>query len=167
MTIETDLDRIAGQERVLQFSTFDAEAAWRLGSILREHAAAARAPVAIDIEFAGMQVFFCALPGATPDNVGWIRRKRAVTLRFRRPSYGVGLALARDAQTIGSRYGLPEAEYAAHGGSFPLLLDGIGCVGAVTLSGLPQRDDHAMVVEALAEFMGIDPEPLRLDAVGA
>ena len=40
------------------------------------------------------------------------------------------------------------------GGGFPLKLRGVGCVGAVTVSGLPQREDHEMVVAALAAALG-------------
>lgn len=46
--------------------------------------------------------------------------------------------------------------YAAHGGSFPIIVEGVGVVGAVTVSGLPQLQDHRFVVEALEEFLGKD-----------
>lgn len=162
MTIETDLEGIAEQERRLRFESFDAAAAWRLGTLLREQAAERQAPVAIDIELGGMCVFLAALDGATPDNLGWIRRKRNVALRFRRPTYAIGLALARDGATLGSKFALPEADYAAHGGSFPIVTQGAGCIGAVTVSGLPQRDDHAMVVAALAAILRLAPDGLQL-----
>ena len=43
--------------------------------------------------------------------------------------------------------------YAAHGGSFPIRVAGVGIVGAVTVSGLPQAQDHALVVEGLRDFL--------------
>jgi uncharacterized protein (UPF0303 family) len=51
--------------------------------------------------------------------------------------------------TLHERYGLPVADYAADGGSFPLHVEGAGVVGSVTVSGLPQRADHDLVVEAV------------------
>jgi uncharacterized protein (UPF0303 family) len=47
------------------------------------------------------------------------------------------------------------ADYAAHGGGFPIVLRGTGLIGTVVASGLPQREDHAMVVAALAEALGV------------
>lgn len=43
--------------------------------------------------------------------------------------------------------------FAAHGGAFPVRLRGTGVVGVVAVSGLPQADDHALVVEGLERFL--------------
>ena len=43
--------------------------------------------------------------------------------------------------------------HTAHGGSFPIRVAGVGIVGAVTVSGLPQAQDHALVVEGLRDFL--------------
>jgi uncharacterized protein (UPF0303 family) len=43
-----------------------------------------------------------------------------------------------------------------HGGGFPILLEGTGPVGSVVISGLPQRDDHNMVIMALAKLLEKD-----------
>ncbi len=51
------------------------------------------------------------------------------------------------------RADLPVELYAAHGGSFPIRIRDVGVVGAVTVSGLPQAADHALVVEALRTFL--------------
>ena len=46
--------------------------------------------------------------------------------------------------------------YAAHGGAFPILLRGTGCIGTVAVSGLPQLEDHRLVVEVLEAVLA-DP----------
>ena len=48
---------------------------------------------------------------------------------------------------------LDPALYAAHGGVFPLTIAGVGVVGTVGVSGLPQADDHAFVVEQLRTYL--------------
>lgn len=163
MAIEGDLSLILEQERVLQFDCFDLGSAWELGSLLRQMASAAGHGVAIDIQINGMPAFYAALPGSVPDNAHWIRRKRNVTARLGHASYAVGLGLALEKRTLAEKSGLDDADYAAHGGSFPIVVRGVGCIGTVTVSGLPQREDHKMVVKALADMIGIDGHSLDLD----
>jgi Haem-degrading len=45
--------------------------------------------------------------------------------------------------------------FAAHGGAFPIGVRDVGVVGMVTVSGLPQADDHAFVTEMIGGFLGI------------
>jgi len=42
---------------------------------------------------------------------------------------------------------------AAHGGAFPVIVRDVGVVGAVTVSGLPQEEDHRLVVQVLRKFL--------------
>jgi uncharacterized protein (UPF0303 family) len=58
--------------------------------------------------------------------------------------------------------GLPNADYAGHGGSFPIRVQNAGLIGAVTVSGLPQRVDHESVVEALCAELNQSYDSLRL-----
>ncbi|MBP2237553.1 uncharacterized protein (UPF0303 family) [Sinorhizobium kostiense] len=163
MNIDNDLRRIALQERELQFDRFDLDAAWQLGSALRRMAADRKLGVVIDITLFSMQVFYAALEGATPDNPSWVRRKRNTVFRLFRSSYATGLGLLKQQTNLQAKLGLPDAEYAAHGGSFPIVVKGTGCIGAVTVSGLPQRDDHNLVVEALSEVLGADYDAIKLE----
>ena len=55
--------------------------------------------------------------------------------------------------TFEDRTGLDPALYAAHGGSFPVTVRRVGVVGSVTVSGLPQTEDHSFVVEQLTLFL--------------
>ncbi|BDA84423.1 hypothetical protein Sa4125_19650 [Aureimonas sp. SA4125] len=93
-----------------------------------------------------------ALPGATPDNAEWIRRKRNTVMRFRRSSLAMRLLCEAKGQSLGERYGLADRDYVASGGGVPILLTGTGCIGAVVVSGLPDVEDHALVVSALRAF---------------
>jgi uncharacterized protein (UPF0303 family) len=162
MALDDDIRIIGEQEKRLRWRSFDAGAAWDLGCRLRDRAAADRMPVAIDITLHAMPVFYTALDGSSPDNARWVRRKRNVALHFLRSSYGIGRQLAQQGSSLQEKFALSDADYAAHGGSFPICVEGAGCIGAVTVSGLPQRDDHELVVAVLCEMLGIEDEGLRL-----
>lgn len=162
MGLSEDLERIALQERELRLPRLDAQLAWELGSSLRAAAIERGLVLVVDVRRFGQPLFYAALDGTTPDNVEWVRRKSNVVARFHRSSYGVGLSLKQKDDTLQSKYGLPVADYAAHGGSFPLHVEGAGVVGSVTVSGLPQRSDHELAVEALCGLLGKDYGGLRL-----
>ncbi len=157
-----DLHFIARQERDLRFDSFSEDDAWRLGCLLRDQAAEQRWPVVIDVRRFDRPLFLAALAGSVPDNAEWVRRKSNVVARFHRSSYGFGLHLKHDGVTLESRYGLSLSDYAPHGGSFPLWVKGAGPIGSVTVSGLPQRGDHAAVTGALRRMLGMDPAAYAL-----
>jgi uncharacterized protein (UPF0303 family) len=163
MPIADDLARIRVQEQELQFDSFDEETAWRLGNQLRTFAVARSLKIVIDVRRPGQLLFYTALPGTTPDNPEWIRRKTNVTARFHRSSYAIGLEMEEKNSNLFDRFGLPIADYACHGGSFPLRVRNAGVIGSVTVSGLPQRADHELAVEALCGELGYDFEALRLE----
>ncbi|GHH92809.1 heme-degrading domain-containing protein [Streptomyces capillispiralis] len=148
------VEALEAQERRLVLPRFTYDDAWALGSLLVEMARERQAPVAIDIHRAGQQLFHAALPGSTPDNDAWIARKRRVVERYGSASYLVGARHRAKGTTFEESSRLDPDTYAAHGGSFPLTVEGVGVIGAVTVSGLPQLADHRLVVEALERFLG-------------
>ena len=164
MGLSEDLERVALQERELQLPRMDARVAWELGVRLRTLAEERGLAVVIDVRRFGQPLFYAALEGTAPDHAEWVRRKSNVVARFHRSSYGVGLKLKAKNETLTEQQGLPLADYATHGGSFPLNVTGAGIVGSVTVSGLPQRADHELVVEALCAVLGRDYAALRLEA---
>jgi uncharacterized protein (UPF0303 family) len=161
MGLAEDLTCVTLQERELRFSRFDEETAWQLGTRLRAMAVERGLSIVIDVRRFNQPLFYTALEGTTPDNPEWVRRKTNVVARYHRSSYGMGLSLQLKGQTLEER-GHATADFAAHGGSFPIHVEGAGIVGCVTVSGLPQRDDHELVVEALCAHLGRDYESLKM-----
>jgi len=162
MGASEDLERITKQERELQLPRLDAQTAWELGSRLRAMAAERGLPVVIDIRRFGQPLFYAAMDGTTPDNVDWVRRKSNVVARFHSSSYVAGLKEKLKNESLIESQGLSVADYATHGGSFPLAVTGAGVVGSVTVSGLPQRADHELVIEALCAMLRRDYAELKL-----
>lgn len=163
MNIDRDLEKIALQEKRLQFDHFDADVAWAVGTALKSAAEKLHAAVAIEIQLHGFPLFSYAMPGTTPDNWEWIRRKRNVVMRYHKSSYAIGLKHERAKTTLQSTAGLDLKDYCTHGGCFPIFVAGTGCVGTITVSGLPQREDHALVVSVLQEYLQLTGEDLALD----
>lgn len=163
MAIEQDIERVALQEKRLQFESFDSRTAWEIGNRLKAKAEERGVYVAIDISLHGLPLFFYAMPGTTPSNCDWVRRKRNSVALMHHSSYGIGLSLERDKTTLDAKMGLPLRDYASHGGCFPIFVRNTGCVGTVTVSGLPQRDDHELVVSILADYLHVPVEEVALD----
>ncbi len=160
MSAADDIEIITEQELLLRFPAFDANTAWALGSVLRGKLLAEGVGGSIEIEIAGQVLFACATPGATPGQADWIRRKRNTVRRFGRSSYGVGRAYELSGEDFEKRNAISLTEYAAHGGGFPIHVIGVGVIGSVVLSGLPQRQDHGLVVDALAEVLNMKVQVL-------
>lgn len=161
MSVADDLTRVTQQERELRLPRFDAEVAWEIGTRLRAMAQERGQAIVIDVRRFNLPLFYAALEGTTPDNPEWVRRKSNVVARYHRSSYSMGLNLKLKGQTLEER-GHSTADFAAHGGSFPIHVEGAGVIGSVTVSGLPQRDDHELVVEALCALLGREYQTLKL-----
>ena len=147
------IDEIEEQERRLVFAKFDEADAWALGCLLVNLATQRGLPVAVDIRRGEQQLFHAGLPGSTADNDAWIARKVRVVNRFAASSYLIGRQLAAKGRELDAAMGVDPAQFAAHGGAFPIRITGVGVVGVVTVSGLPQAEDHALVVEAIETFL--------------
>ncbi|WP_377271197.1 heme-degrading domain-containing protein [Peterkaempfera sp. SMS 1(5)a] len=145
--------QIEAEEQRLVLPRFDNDDAWRLGTTLTELARARRAPVTVDVRRNGQQLFHCALPGTSADNDAWIQRKSRVVDRFGHSSYLVGLRCLAKGSTFEEKMRLDPDVYAAHGGAFPIALPHVGVIGTVAVSGLPQADDHQLVVAGLERHL--------------
>jgi len=163
MGLQEDLERIALQERELTLPRLDAEIAWQIGSKLHSIAAERHLPIVIDIRRFGHPLFYVAMDGTTPDNPEWVRRKGNVVARFHHSSYIAAINEKLKGKTIYESQGLPLNDYATHGGSFPIRVANAGVVGSITVSGLPMRQDHELVVEALCAVLGRNYKDLQLE----
>jgi uncharacterized protein (UPF0303 family) len=164
MSLQSDLEHIAFQEHELTLPKFTAEVAWDLGSRLRQLAHERKLAVVIDVRRIGQPLFYAALEGTTPDNVDWVRRKNNVVERFHTSSYAAGIKEKIKGHSLIETQGLSLTDYATHGGAFPLRVAGAGIVGIATVSGLPMRADHELVIEALCALLGRDYSELKLPA---
>lgn len=143
------LQTLTQQEQELQFTAFSSDTALTLGLKLVELARAGNKIITINITINGKVLFHHAMQGASADQADWIRRKNNVVARFGRCSFYVGIDHKHRGVVFEEIKYLEPKDHAANGGAFPITLKGTGIVGTVTVSGLRQAEDHALVVEAL------------------
>jgi uncharacterized protein (UPF0303 family) len=149
----TTVTELLEQEDRLTFTRFDNETALALGEHLLAEARARALPVTISVRRNGQRLFHAALPGTSADNDAWIERKSRVVDRYGHSSFLIGTQFREKGGSFEADSRLDPDQYAAHGGVFPVIVAGVGPIGTVGVSGLPQAEDHAFVVEQLTSFL--------------
>jgi uncharacterized protein (UPF0303 family) len=140
---------LRGEAESLELTGFSLVDALRLGRIATDIAVDRSLPVLIEVVLGQRVAYRAALPGTTADNDEWLRRKFRVVARFEESTLAVRVAHEEKDRAFNEATGLPEAEFAAHGGGWPVKVAGVGMVGMFGVSGLPQVADHELIVESL------------------
>lgn len=152
-------DLLLQQEREYRFDNieFDFNSAWTIGNAIHQRATQTNAPVAIEVYAFGQPLFVAALPGSSADNLEWMKRKRNTVLRLAHSSLYAGLHYGQTGQRMEHHAFINQADYCDHGGSFPLLTKTGAVFGAVSVSGLPSEDDHALVIHGISHYLNARP----------
>lgn len=151
---DTQLNPLLQQETDLQFTHFDHATAWALGELLHQRALQKQVALVIEVYAFQQVVYRVATAGAQPEQHHWVERKRASVLRFGHSTFYLGQSNSARGKTFEDKEYIDPMQYAGHGGGFPIRLRGMGVIGAVTVSGLPQEEDHQWAVDALTTLLG-------------
>jgi uncharacterized protein (UPF0303 family) len=151
--LERTVAELEKRERALVFASFDNDDAWVLGNLVLSIAQARDLAIVVSIRRGGQLLFHYARPGTTPDNDAWVARKSRVAERFHESSFLIRQRCAADGRTFEERSRLDPDEYAAHGGAVPIRVAGVGVVGSLTVSGLPDYQDHEVACEAIETYL--------------
>jgi uncharacterized protein (UPF0303 family) len=152
MTKDEEIALVKRQELELVLAAFNEDVAYDIGSAIRARALAEGLALVCDIRSWDRQLFFTATAGTSSDNAEWVRRKVNSVRRFHRASYR--LVLERGEAPFPPQSGADPSEYVIAGGGFPVRVPGAGIIGTITISGLPGRKDHGVVVDALCDYLG-------------
>ncbi|MDP3195738.1 heme-degrading domain-containing protein [Tabrizicola sp.] len=147
-----DIADLEAEFAALELPRFDEATALHLGQILVDLALPDRLPVVIDIRTADRVLFHAGLPGSAPLNDLWARRKSNTALMFQVPSLLVAARNRAKSEAL-DKHGLSGADYADSGGAVPIRVKGVGVVAVATVSGLPQVEDHKLVVRAIKTLL--------------
>jgi len=140
------------QEEELALSSFTNEDAISLGQEILKLALNQKAPVIVQVRIGEQIIFHSALTGSSSENDWWINRKYRVVEKFKHSSMYVRVSYEEKNQSFEEDSGLDNELYAAHGGGFPITVSGSGMVGVALVSGLPQVEDHKMIIQGLTNF---------------
>lgn len=163
MDARKDIARIVEQEKALVFGRFDEQAAFDLGGVIRELALKDGLGVYIEVASWDRRLFAAATPGSAGSNANWARRKLNVVRLYGKSTYRMVLEQQPADRMLAAAHGLPVEDYVLAGGGFPIRVAHAGIIGGVAVSGLPERDDHNLVVAALCRQLGHDLGALALD----
>jgi uncharacterized protein (UPF0303 family) len=153
ITIQQKLEEVKRQEENLIFKSFSNKNALEIGLLIIEAAKEFDKPVAINMLKNGQTIFHFAMDDTSPDQDLWIRRKSNIVLRHHCSSYYMKLYNEMKNRSYNEFYSASPHEFAAHGGAFPIKIEGSGVIGVITVSGLAQEDDHNLIVEAIAKYL--------------
>ncbi|KAG9313313.1 hypothetical protein JVU11DRAFT_5617 [Chiua virens] len=158
-------DDLKAQEDACVLPTFDSDVAWELGTLIRTHCRTHHTrPVVVYIAHTNSsQLLFFATsrPGTLPDNMHWVKRKEAVVLRWGMSTLRMRVKMETEQPGTAVQAALKDkfemqdpSVYGCHGGGFPVRVKGVeGVVGVIVVSGLKQEDDHAVIVNAIREYL--------------
>jgi uncharacterized protein (UPF0303 family) len=164
MSAAEDIAQIIRQETELVFPAFDEAVAFEIGSAIRDRALKENLPIVVDIRTFDRPLFYAAMPGSNASNPDWARRKINVVGRYLKSTYRMVLEQNRPDRTFKVGEGLDISDYVLAGGGFPVRVGSAGVIGVIAVSGLPEREDHNVVVAAIASYLGRDLEALSLPA---
>jgi uncharacterized protein (UPF0303 family) len=151
------------QEKILQFPHFNRADAWDLGHVFADIIRGKKLPAPVCIRLlSGLIVFQWAGEGTNPDNEYWMIRKFHIVRDMEESSLLFAARIKKKGETLESR-GLDPRLYAAAGGGFPVRIQGSCLAGAVTVSGMPQVKDHALLIEGISRYLGVDAPRLPED----
>ena len=147
------LDELRDQERRLVLPSLDENDAIDIGLRLLQLAVDRDLAVTIEIRMAARVVFRAARTGTDAENDKYVAGKANVVERFGHATLFERLRHEDAGTTFAEATSLQFPEYAPHGGGVPLIVEGTGPVGVAIVSGLPQQDDHALIIECLEAYV--------------
>lgn len=144
---------LARESATLMLPSLTQSEALELGEIAVAIGKARSLPIAVEVRLKDWTVYHASLPGSSPENDRWIARKARVVLATGQSTMFERVLAEEQGIDWYVSKNLPEETHAIHGGGLALNVKGLGFVGVLLISGLPQVEDHLFGVEVLAEYL--------------
>ena len=153
--METDpkelMQQIIDQEQEIVFDFFDSTMLRKLADYLMDEMDKAIVPLTAAVTIKDHhKLFHYSANGCSQDKDNWVRRKTNTVLNFGHSSQWFYYKTLGNHEELTVKYGLSLKDYTVSGGAVPILIKGIGCIGAVAVSGYSGPwDDHDLAMRAL------------------
>jgi uncharacterized protein (UPF0303 family) len=144
--------QLLDEEQILKLPSLSNNDAIEIGQIAATLGSQRKLPIAIEVRISEWIVFHASLEGSKPENDWWINRKVAVVMLNQHSTMFERVSAEERGVDWHKENGVTDETHAIHGGALPLITDE-GFKGILIISGLPQVEDHLLVVEVLTEFL--------------
>ena len=147
------------EEKILKLLSLTNTDAIEIGEIATTLGNQRKVPIAIQVRIGDWIVFHASLEGSKPENDRWINRKVAVVMLKKHSTMYERVSAEERGVDWHKENNVQDETHAIHGGALPLITDE-GFRGILSISGLPQVEDHLFAVEVLTEFLARKGEEL-------
>ncbi|MFV0527342.1 MAG: heme-binding protein [Lachnospiraceae bacterium] len=140
------------EEQKYRFAKFSRQDSLDLLLIMNEQAKRFQDPVGIAITINGLLVAQFFQDGSMPDSALWLKRKHNTVDLHQHSSLWAYAWLQNLGETPEDRK-LDVKAHAFGGGGFPIHIEGVGVIGSICVSGLPNHfDDHQLILDSMDVF---------------
>lgn len=133
----------------IELDRFSNSLALEMGLAIVELAKSRNQHIAVEISRLNHTVFLFVDDDLPADKHNWLRRKANVAKRFEESSLSVKNDLLAGNMSLDKTFGLDEKDFLAKGGAIPVFVKNAGMIAIITVSGLHDEADHAIIMDAL------------------
>lgn len=133
----------------IELEKFSNRLALEMGLHIVELAKSRNQYIGVEISRLNHTVFLYMDDGLPADKHNWLRRKANVAKHFEESSLSVKNDLEERSISLVKTFGLDEKDFVPKGGSIPVFVKGVGMVATITVTGLPDVEDHKIIIDAL------------------
>lgn len=151
--VDERIERYVREEQELRFEVFDNHTAWEIGCAIVEKAMKEDLVIATSIRIGDFEVFKYGVLGTNAENDNWMSRKVNTVNHLQISSIHAAAILEKENQTMETYYNFNRENYVCCGGGFPVKLKSGELIGTIAVSGLPDYEDHQVIVDVLAGFV--------------
>ena len=133
----------------IELDNFSNRIAFEMGLKILDLAKSRNQHIAVEISRLNYTVFIYIDDNLSADKHNWLRRKANIAKRLEESSLSVKNDMKEGNLTLDKTFGLDEKDFIAKGGSIPVFVKNAGMIATITVSGLPDVEDHNIIIDAL------------------